>query len=67
MIKGILQQEDITLLNIHALCPGWVPQLVGALSRAPERLWVWYPVGEHKGGNQSLFLSHINVSLSLSL
>lgn len=31
------------------------------------RLWVWSPVEVHTGSNQSMFLSYINVYLSLSL
>lgn len=31
------------------------------------RLWVWSPVEVHSGSNQSMFLSYINVYLSLSL
>ena len=31
------------------------------------RLWVWSPVGAHMRGNRLIFLSHIDVSLCLSL
>ena len=59
--------------------PGWVAQSVEALSHAPKgcsfdpwsglisRLWVGSLVRVHTGGNRSMSLSHINVSLSLSL
>ena len=33
----------------------------------PQRLWISSLVGECMGGNQSVFLSYIDVSLSLSL
>ena len=29
-------------------------------------LWVWSPIGAHRRGNQMMFLSHIDVSLSVS-
>ena len=59
--------------------PGWVAHLVRASPCMPAgcrfepwsghipRLWVRTPVGACKGGNQSMFLSHIYVSLFLSL
>ena len=60
-------------------CLGQVVQLVGASPHTPKgcrfnswsghipRLRVQSPVRAHTGDNQSMFLSHINVSLSLSL
>ena len=66
-------------LKKKRIYPGWVAQLVGASSCTPKgcrfdsqsgqipRLWVQAPVGEHLGGNQSMFLSHIDVCLSLFL
>ena len=59
--------------------PGLVFQLVGMSSSTLKvyrfhsqsghipRLWVQSPVRVLVGGNQSMFLSHINASLSLSL
>ena len=61
----------------NGVCPGPVGQLVGALFCAPKgrrskprpghipRLWVQSLVGVCIRGNQSMFLSHSNVSLSL--
>ena len=60
----------------HMFCPGWLAQLVGASScefdswtRQTPRLWIWSLFWAHMGGNQSMFLSrievsHIDVSLS---
>ena len=57
--------------------PGQVAQLVGGLSHTPKcyrldswsghlpRLWLRSPVGAHTAGSWSLFLSYINVPLSL--
>ena len=58
------------------IVPGWVAQLARVLSHTPKgcwlnlqsghipRLWVQPPVGVCTIGNQSVFLSHIAVSLS---
>ena len=61
------------LITIHAALAGCL--LVGASSHALKcwgfdpllghtpRLWVQSTVGAYMGGNQSMYLSHINVSL----
>ena len=46
---------------------GQVAQLVGALSHIIKRLRVQSPDREGIGGRQLIFLSHIEVPLSLSL
>ena len=58
--------------------PGQVALLIGTSSHTPKgcefypqlghipRLQVQSPVGQHTGGNHSMFLSHIDVSLPLS-
>ena len=68
----------VVLFNRPVL-PWPAAQLVGASSHTPQgskfdsgsvyiyRLWVQSPVGVHTGSDQLMFLSHINVSLSLSL
>ena len=60
------------------MSPGWMAQLVGVLSHTPEScwfdfwlehmpgLWVRFPVWVCMGGSWLTFLSHIDVSLSLS-
>ena len=45
--------------------PGQVVQLVGVSSCTPK-VCGFGPVGAHTGGNQSMFLSQIDVSLFLS-
>ena len=62
-----------------SLSPGQGAQLVGVLSCAPNgsrfdswsgyisRLQIRSLIGEHTGGNCSMFLSHIDVYLCLSL
>ena len=35
-----------------------------SVSENIQKLQVRFPVGAHKGGNQSMFLSHLDVSLS---
>ena len=69
-----MQHHQILKIKIYS--PGWVAQLVGALSHIPKgyrlnphsghipRLWVQSPVGTHIGGNPQMFLSHINVPFS---
>ena len=59
---------------------GRLAQLVGVLSHTPKgwgadrfdsrsghipRLWVQLPVGAYMGGNQSMFLSYTDASLSV--
>ena len=68
--------NDIYKLYNCGSCPGHMAQLVGAPSCTPKdfgfdpqsgyisRLQVWSPVRTHTGGNQLIFLSHINLSLS---
>ena len=58
---------------------GWVAQLLGASSHTPKgcgldsqsghihRLWDQSLVGVHTEGNQSMFLSHIDLSLTSSV
>ena len=67
------------LTNINVESPGWVAWLVGASSCTPKvcgidswsghipRVQVWSPVGACTRGNKFMFLSHIDVPLSLSL
>ena len=67
------------MIRQKVLCPCQVAQLVGALSLTPKgcgfdpqsgytsRLWVLALVRVHMRGNQSMFHSHIDLSLSLSL
>ena len=64
---------------MQTLSPGRVAQLSGAWSHAAKgwgfdswsghmpRLKVQSPVGAHIGGNQSVFLPHIDVSLCFSV
>ena len=64
-IKGLLFFNKLIYLNFFSqFCPGWVVQLVGAWSLTPQGC------GFHpgcKGGNQLMFLSHTEASLSLPL
>ena len=65
------------ILNMHITSPGPVAHLVGVVSHATKRcgfdsqsgdilrLWVWSLIGASTRSNQSMFLYHINVSLSL--
>ena len=67
------------LVTVFWFLPGRVPQLVRASSYTPKgctfdswsghipRLRVWSQVGVHTGSNWSMFFSHIDVYLSLSL
>ena len=77
MWNGLVSYPRVAAKNQEG--PGQVPQLVGALLRAPKyrvlyswsgyipRLLIPSPVGVRARGNQPVFLLNINVSLPSSL
>ena len=57
-----------TVTFSHVISPGWVGQLVGALTCTQSRLWVQSTVRARAGGNQSSFpLTSISLPLFPSL